>query len=133
RGVAGIPTAWTAKWGSGHPIIALGSDIDGNPQANQKPAVGAPQWMVTGAPGHGEGHNSGVPLNILAALAVKDIMTREKIPGTIMLWPGVDEEELGSKALSVRAGMCKDVDANLFAHVSDEFGISWGDESALSL
>src|SRR3954468_4003940 len=39
RGVAGIPTAWVAKWGSGSPVIALGSDIDGIPQASQKPGV----------------------------------------------------------------------------------------------
>ena len=39
RGVAGIPTAWVAKWGSGKPVIALGSDIDGIPQASQKPGV----------------------------------------------------------------------------------------------
>jgi aminobenzoyl-glutamate utilization protein B len=133
RGVAGIPTAWVAKWGSGRPVIALGSDIDGIPQSSQKPAVAQRDWIVTGAPGHGEGHNSGVPLNIVAALAVKDVMTREKIPGTIMLWPGVAEEQLGSKAFYVRAGVFRDVDANLFAHVSDEFGISWGDEPALSL
>jgi aminobenzoyl-glutamate utilization protein B len=133
RGVAGIPTAWTARWGSGKPVIALGSDIDGIPQASQKPGVASRDRMIYGAPAHGEGHNSGVPLNILAALAVKDIMTREKIPGTIMLWPGVAEEQLGSKAYLVRAGVFKDVDANLFAHVSDEFGISWGDEPSLTL
>jgi len=133
RGVAGIPTAWVARWGSGSPVIALGSDIDGIPQSSQKPATASRDWIVSGAPGHGEGHNSGVPLNILAALAVKDIMAREKLPGTIMLWPGVAEEQLGSKAFLVRAGVFNDVDANLFAHVSDEFGISWGDESALAL
>ena len=133
RGVAGIPTAWVARWGSGAPVIALGSDIDGIPQSSQKPATATRDWIVSGAPGHGEGHNSGVPLNILAALAVKDIMAREKIPGTIMLWPGVAEEQLGSKAFLVRAGVFNDVDANLFAHVSGEFGISWGDEPALAL
>jgi aminobenzoyl-glutamate utilization protein B len=133
RGVAGMPTAWTARWGNGSPVIALGSDIDGIPQASQKPAVAVHDGIVAGAPGHGEGHNSGVPLNILAALAVKDIMTREKLSGTLLLWPGVAEEQLGSKAFLVRAGLFKDVDANLFAHVSDEFGISWGDEPALSL
>jgi aminobenzoyl-glutamate utilization protein B len=133
RGVAGIPTAWVARWGSGKPVIALGSDIDGIPQASQKPGTAARDWIVTGAPGHGEGHNSGVPLNILAAVAVKDVMTREKIPGTIVLWPGVAEEQLGSKAFLVRAGVFKDVDANLFAHVNDDFNISWGDEPALSL
>jgi len=133
RGVAGIPTAWVAKWGSGKPVISLGSDIDGIPQSNQKPATAFRDWIVTGAPGHGEGHNSGVPLNIAAALVVKDIMTREKMSGTIMLWPGVAEEQLASKAFLVRAGVFKDVDATLFAHVSDEFGISWGDEPSLSL
>ena len=133
RGVAGIPTAFVAKWGSGSPVIALGSDIDGIPQASQKPGVAGRSRMISGAPAHGEGHNSGVPLNIIAALAVKDIMTREKIPGTIMLWPGVAEEQLGSKAFLVRAGIFNGVDANLFAHVSDEFGISYGDEPALSL
>ena len=40
HGVAGIPTAWTAKWGSGKPVIALGSDIDDIPQASQKPGRG---------------------------------------------------------------------------------------------
>ena len=133
RGVAGMPTAWVAKWGTGAPVISLGSDIDGIPQANQKPGTSTRGAIVSGAPGHGEGHNSGVPLNILAALAVKDIMTREKLPGTIMLWPGVAEEQLGSKAYLVRAGVFAGVDANLFAHVSDEFGISYGDEPLLAL
>ena len=133
RGVAGMPTAWVARWGSGSPVIALGSDIDGIPQSNQKPATAGRDWIVPGAPGHGEGHNSGVPLNIVAALSVKEIMQREKLPGTIVLWPGVAEEQLGSKAYLVRAGVFKDVDANLFAHVSDGFNISYGDEPALTL
>ena len=98
RGVSGMPTAWVAKWGSGKPVIALGSDIDGIPQASQKPGVAYRDPILEGAPGHGEGHNTGVPLNIVAALAVKDVMTREKIPGTIVLWPGVAEEQLASKA-----------------------------------
>src|SRR3954469_22817924 len=50
RGTAGIPTAWTAKWGSGKPVIALGSDIDGIPQASQKPGVAYREPIVAGAP-----------------------------------------------------------------------------------
>src|SRR5215218_413107 len=133
RGVAGIPTAWVAKWGNGSPVISLGSDIDGIPQANQRPGTSARGAMVAGAPGHGEGHNSGVPLNILAALAVKDVMTREKIRGTLVLWPGVAEELVGGKAFLVRAGVFKDVDANLFAHVGSGFALSWGDAPGLAL
>ncbi len=126
RGVAGIPTAWVASWGEGKPVISLGSDIDDIPQASQKPAVAWHEPMIEGAPGHGEGHNSGVPLNITAALAVKKIMEREHLKGTIRLWPGVAEEELGTKAYYVRAGLFKDVDIVLFAHVANNFGVSYG-------
>jgi aminobenzoyl-glutamate utilization protein B len=127
RGVAGMPTAWTARWGSGKPVIALGSDIDDIPQASQKPGVAYHDPIVAGAPGHGEGHNSGLPLQITAALALKRVMEREKLSGTLVLWPGVAEELLAGKAYLVRAGVFKDVDACIFAHVSDGFGVRWGE------
>lgn len=126
RGISGIPTAWTATWGSGKPVIALGSDIDCIPQASQMPGVAYRQAMVPGAPGHGEGHNSGMPLNITAALAVKKIMEREKLQGTLMLWPGVAEELLGAKAYYVRDGVFKNVDVVLFTHVGTDLGVSSG-------
>jgi aminobenzoyl-glutamate utilization protein B len=126
RAYAGIPTAWTATWGSGKPVIAIGSDIDDIPQASQKPGVGYKSPIIEGAPGHGEGHNSGVPLNITAALAVKKIMEREHLPGTLKLWPGVAEELVGAKMYFIRAGMFRDVDVSLFAHVGANLGVSWG-------
>ena len=126
EGVAGVPTAWVATWGSGRPVIALGSDIDGIPQASQKPGVACHAPIVPGAPGHGEGHNTGQPVNITAALAVKRIMERERLPGTIKIWPGVAEEQLGSKAYLVRAGVFKDVDIALFSHVGSNLATSWG-------
>jgi aminobenzoyl-glutamate utilization protein B len=126
RGVAGVPTAWVATWGSGKPVISLGSDVDDIPQANQKPGVGYKDPLITGAPGHGEGHNAGVPMNITAAIAVKKIMEREHIPGTIHLWPGIAEEQMAAKAYFVREGMFKDVDAVLFAHISSDMGVSYG-------
>jgi aminobenzoyl-glutamate utilization protein B len=126
RGIAGIPTAWLATWGQGKPVISLGSDVDDIPQASQKPGVAYHAPIIEGAPGHGEGHNSGVPLNILAALAVKKIMERERLPGTLQLWAGIAEELVGTKAHFVRAGMFNNVDAVLFAHVSDNFSVAWG-------
>src|SRR5438309_11706462 len=89
RGVAGIPTAWVARWGSGKPVIALGSDIDCIPQASQKPGVSWHDPIIQGAPGHGEGHNSGQVVNIVAALAVKRAMQRERMTGTNKICPGV--------------------------------------------
>ncbi|WP_220466382.1 amidohydrolase [Dyadobacter psychrotolerans] len=126
-GISGVPTAWVAKWGSGKPLIAVGSDIDCIPKASQKPGVSYHDPIIEGAPGHGEGHNSGVPLNIVAVLALKKIMEREKIPGTIMLWPGVAEEQLGAKAYYVRDGYFKDVDACIFTHVANNMAVSYGD------
>jgi aminobenzoyl-glutamate utilization protein B len=126
RGTAGMPTAWLAKWGSGKPVISLGSDIDGIPQANQKPAFSYRDPIVAMAPGHGEGHNSGQAVNIAAALVVKEIMEREKIPGTLVLWPGVAEEQLAGKAHLVRAGVFKDVDVTLFTHVGSDLSVGWG-------
>jgi len=127
EGVAGIPTAFVAKWGSGKPVIALGSDIDDIPQASQKPGVAWHEPIIEGAPGHGEGHNSGMPMQIAAAIAVKKIMEQQHLPGTLMLWPGVAEELLGTKAYYVRAGLFKDVDICIFAHVGSDLQVSWGD------
>jgi aminobenzoyl-glutamate utilization protein B len=126
KGVAGIPTAWVATWGSGKPVIAIGSDIDCIPQASQKPGVAYHDPIIEGAPGHGEGHNSGQVVNILAALAVKSAMEREHMAGTLKLWPGVAEEQLGTKAYYVRAGLFKDVDVALFAHVANNLAVTYG-------
>lgn len=127
KGIAGIPTAWMAKWGNGKPVIALGSDVDCIPKASQKPGVAYKEPIVEDAPGHGEGHNSGLPLVIMSAIEVKKIMEREKLPGTLVIWPGVAEEVVGSKAWYIRDGYFKNVDACLFTHVGSNLGVSWGD------
>jgi len=133
EGYAGIPTAFVATWGTGKPVISLGTDIDGIPQASQKPGVACRAALVPGAPGHGEGHNSGMAVNITAALALKKIMERDRIPGTIKIWPGVAEEQIGTKAYYVRAGLFNDVDISFFTHVSSNFGVSWGSQDGTGL
>jgi len=125
--IAGMPTAWLATWGSGKPVISIGSDIDGIPQASQKPGVACRSPLVEGAPGHGEGHNSGLAVNITAALAVKRLMERERLPGTIQIWPGVAEELVGAKAYFVRDGVFRDADIAIFSHVDNNLATSWGD------
>ncbi|WP_375394879.1 amidohydrolase [uncultured Sphingomonas sp.] len=127
RGVADIPTAFTATWGTGGPLIALGSDIDDLLGVSQIPGIPNVKPLVEGAPGHGEGHNSGMPLVIAAAIAVKAVMEKNHIPGRLMLWPGVAEELLATKAYYVRAGLFKDVDACIFNHVSNDFTTAYGE------
>jgi aminobenzoyl-glutamate utilization protein B len=125
RGVAGIPTAWVATWGSGKPIIAFITDIDCIPRASQKPGVAYHDPIIDGAPGHGEGHNSGMAVNVTAALVLKKLMEQHKIAGTLKIFPGVAEEILGSKAFYIRAGLFKDVDIVLGVHVRHEFATSY--------
>jgi aminobenzoyl-glutamate utilization protein B len=88
--------------------------------------VGYHDPIIEGAPGHGEGHNAGQAVNVTAALAIKKIMEREKLSGTIKLWPGVAEELLATKAWLVRDGYFNGVDVALFAHVSDNLQVTWG-------
>lgn len=133
HGISGIPTAWMARWGSGSPVIALGSDIDCIPKASQKPGVAYRDPIVAGAPGHGEGHNSGQAVIIYAAIAVKELMQKNNIPGTLVIWPGVAEELVGSKAWYIRDGYFKNIDACIFTHVSSDFGCDYGDPGSNGL
>lgn len=126
RGVAGIPTAFTATWGEGGPKIALGSDVDGPLGVSQVPGLPYVKPLVEDAPGHGEGHNSGMPLIVAAAIATKNVMERHDMKGRLMVWDGVAEELLATKAYYVRAGMFDGVDATIFTHVSSEFGTGYG-------
>jgi len=133
-GVSGIPTAWFATWKNGEgPTIALGSDVDDIPKASQYPGVAYHKPMVEGAPGHGEGHNAGIPLNITAALAVKKIMERENIGGTLILWPGIAEELVAAKAWYTRDGLFDSVDICIFTHVGNNLGVSFGATSGTGL
>jgi aminobenzoyl-glutamate utilization protein B len=126
RGVAGIPTAWVASWGAGKPVIGFISDIDCIPRASQKPGVAYHDPIIEGAPGHGEGHNSGNPVNITAAIVLKNLMEKYHLGGTLKLYPGVAEELVGTKAHYIRAGLFKDVDVVLGCHVDDKMATSYG-------
>ncbi len=129
RGVAGMPTAWMATWGSGKPVIAFMTDIDCIPRASQKPGVAYHDPIIEGAPGHGEGHNSGMAVNVTAAIVLKQLMEKNRISGTLKLFPGVAEELVGAKAFFIRAGLFKDVDITLGSHVGNEFATSHGQSS----
>ena len=126
RGVAGIPTAWIAIYGSGKPVIDFIADIDCIPRASQKPGVAYHDPIVEGAPGHGEGHNAGEAVNVTAAFVLRDLIEKYKLAGTLKVFPGIAEELLGTKAFYVRAGLFKDADIVLGAHVDDSFATQYG-------
>ena len=127
QGISGIPTAWMARWSSGEgPVIALGSDVDCIPKASQYPGVAYHKPMVEGAPGHGEGHNAGIPVIITAALTLQEQMKKNNLGGTLVIWPGIAEELVASKAWYVRDGYFDKIDLCIFTHVSSNLSVSYG-------
>ncbi len=132
-GVGGIPTMWVATWGSGKPVISLNSDVDGLPGMSQKPGVAYRDAIVEGAPGHGEGHNSGMAINVVAALALKEIMERDGLVGTLQLWPGIAEEQLATKQHFVAAGGLEGVDAMISNHVGNGLGTAYGQSNTMAM
>jgi len=133
RGVAGMPTAFVASWGSGKPVIGLMADIDGLPETSQKPGVAYHAPLIKNGPGHGEGHNAGQAVNVTAAIVVKNLMEKYKIAGTIRVYPGVAEELLGSRTYMVNAGLFQDVDVMLSSHISSDFTTGHGFPSGSGL
>lgn len=126
RGVAGMPTAFVANWGSGKPVIGFMADIDGLPQTSQKPGVPWHEPLIPGGPGHGEGHNAGQAVNVTAAIVVKNLMQKYGLTGTIRVYPGVAEELLASRTYMVNAGLFRDLDVMLSTHIGSEFATNWG-------
>ena len=118
-GVAGIPTAFTATFGDGGPVIAILAEFDALPGINQdaKPTRAPIEGK---AAGHACGHNLFGAGSVGAAIAVKDWLARTGTPGTVRLY-GTPAEEGGSgKVYMVREGLFKDVDVTLHWHADDE-------------
>ena len=114
-GVAGMPTAFVAEWGEGKPIIGILGEYDALPGISQK--VSATKDPVTfGAPGHGCGHNLYGAGNFGAAIAVKDAMIREGIPGTLRYYGCPAEETVVGKVYMAKAGLYDDLDAAITWH-----------------
>jgi aminobenzoyl-glutamate utilization protein B len=118
RGVAGIPTAFVATWGSGCPVIGVMGEFDALFGLSQK-AVPWKEPIVEGAPGHGCGHNIHGTSGLGGTLAVRYAMEEEGIPGTIRFFGCPAEEMLSGKVWMVREGVFDGVDACLSHHPSD--------------
>ncbi|WP_375205689.1 amidohydrolase [Hyphococcus sp.] len=119
KGVADIPTAFIAEYGSGGPVIAILAEFDALPGINQDAEPTRAPIEGKGA-GHACGHNLFGAGSLTAALAVKDWLAETGTPGRIRLY-GTPAEEGGSgKVYMVRAGLFNDVDIALHWHADDE-------------
>src|SRR4051812_31475770 len=125
-GGAGMPTNFWAEYGTGRPKIAIVTEIDALPGGSQTPGEFGRKPMVKDAPGHMEGHNTHGGVASTAAFAVKEVMQRNNIPGTIAISFGPAEEQLASRPFLVRAGYFKDVDAVIYLHIRDTLQTGFG-------
>ena len=117
-GVAEIPTAFVATWGSGKPVIAIMGEFDALPGLSQD-AVPTPKPLIAGDPGHGCGHHLFGTAAAAAAIAVKDWLTATGGKGTIKFLGTPAEEGGGGKVYMIRAGLFRDVDVAVTWHPGD--------------
>lgn len=115
RGVAGMPTAFVATYGSGRPVIGITGEYDALPGLSQE-AVPQRKPVKEGAPGHGCGHNLLGTAAAGAAMATKHIIERHGLSGTVKFFGCPAEEIAVGKVFMVREGLFDDVDAVLSWH-----------------
>lgn len=119
RGVAGIPTAFVAEYGSGSPIIGILGEFDALPGLSQN-KVPTKSPLHEGAPGHGCGHNLFGVASLGAAAAIKDLIDEGKIQGTVRFYGTPAEEKFFGKLWMIRAGLFEDVAVVMDWHPADE-------------
>jgi aminobenzoyl-glutamate utilization protein B len=122
-GVADIPTAFVASFGSGRPIIAIVGEFDALPGLSQK-AIARREAVHPGDPGHGCGHHLFGTASTAAAIAVKDWLASSRRSGTIRFYGTPAEEGGAGKVYMVRGGLFDDVDAVVSWHPGDRNGVS---------
>lgn len=119
RGVAGLPTAFTASYGQGRPVIVVMGEYDALPGLSQK-AQPTRAALAADAPGHGCGHNLFGAASLGAALAIKEAIAAGTLKGTVRFYGTPAEEAVGGKVYMVRAGLFRDVDVALAWHPDTE-------------
>lgn len=115
-GVAGMPTAFIASYGSGKPVIGINAEYDALPGLSQSLNSLQKEPIVQGAPGHGCGHNLLGTAGVKAAIAVKQSIEKYKLPGTIRVLGAPAEELCLGKAYLGKAGYLEGYDAFLDWH-----------------
>jgi aminobenzoyl-glutamate utilization protein B len=119
RGVAGMPTAFVASYGSGRPVIGILAEYDALPGISQK-AASTKEALVEGAAGHGCGHNLFGTASLGAAVAIKELIATGKLRGTVRLYGTPAEERIGGKIYMIRDGRFRDDEVILAWHPGDE-------------
>jgi aminobenzoyl-glutamate utilization protein B len=118
KGTAGVPTAFIAEFGSGTPILGLLVEYDALPGLGNEPVPNREPRKDQVTSGHGCGHNLLGAGCSGAAIALKNVVAEQKIPGTIRVYGCAAEETEGAKVYMAREGLFNDLDAVLHWHPS---------------
>lgn len=119
RGVAGLPTAFTARYGSGRPVIGIMGEYDALPGISQQASpVKTP--LVEGAAGHGCGHNLFGAASLGAAVAIKQLIADGKLEGTVIFYGTPAEESVGGKVYMIREGLFEGTDIAIAWHPENQ-------------
>lgn len=131
RGVAGMPTAFVATWGSGSPVIGILGEYDALPGlSNMLEPRQVP--IIEGDPGHGCGHNLFGVASAGAALAAKEVMQRRRLSGTIRFFGCPAEETVVGKTYMARDGVFDGLDVCLDWHPGSTTGVGFSRSRALN-
>ena len=130
KGVAGIPTAFIAEYGSGKPIIGIMGEFDANAGISQKKQP-TKDPLLKGAAGHGCGHNLFGTASLGAAIAIKEMIESGEITGTVRFYGTPAEETIFGKVWMVREGLFDDLDVCMDWHPADEIEASTQSSKAL--
>lgn len=119
RGVAEMPTAFVATYGSGSPVIGILGEFDALPGLSQK-TVPLKDPLHEGQPGHGCGHNLFGTASLGAAVSIKQMIEQGKLKGTIKFFGTPAEEKFFGKLWMIRAGLFNGVDVVMDWHPGAE-------------
>ncbi|MFA9424031.1 MAG: M20/M25/M40 family metallo-hydrolase, partial [Sedimentibacter sp.] len=105
EGVAEIPTAFTASFGSGKPLFGFLGEYDALDILSQEAGNPKKKPIKQGSPGHGCGHNCLGAGSLAAAIAVKEYLKQNALTGTVVYYGCAAEEGAGAKQFMARAGL----------------------------
>jgi aminobenzoyl-glutamate utilization protein B len=131
KGVANMPTAFVATWGSGKPVIGIMGEFDALPNLSQEAGVTSQKPIIPGAPGHGCGHNLFGASSATAAIAAAKAMEVNGIKGTVKFFGTPAEETLVGKIFMNRDGVFEGTDIMLAWHPGDWNGASYDTNLAM--
>ncbi len=132
RGAAGMPVAFVATYGAGRPVFGILAEYDALPGLSQKAGLPEKQALIPGAAGHGCGHNIFGTASVGAAIAIKEIMVKYKLKGTLKLFGCPAEETVEGKVYMARDGIFNGLDICFDWHPGDENDVSLASTNALN-